>query len=243
MYTLNYYLNSLVGVKTKVSMSVNPEQTAAAVPPSDKELNFRKQEEMFNRKLEQERQARQQAEERLSQLEKMVSEKKSHSDDEDEPSDEPYVDHRRLQKSQARMEKKIVSETDTRIQQAVQAALASERQNQWLKNNPDFYEIMNHAQTFADRDPELAETILSMPEGFERQKLVYKNIKALGLHKKEEPKANIQDKIDQNRRTPYYQPTGVGTAPYANAADFSQSGQSAAYKKMKELQKRLGSFS
>jgi hypothetical protein len=82
-----------------------------------------------------------------------------------------------------------------------------------------------------------------MPEGFERQKLVYKNIKALGIHKKDEPKPSIQDKVDQNRRTPYYQPTGVGTAPYANAADFSQSGQSAAYKKMKELQKRLGSFS
>lgn len=224
-------------------MTVNPEQTTPVVQPSDKELNFRKQEEMFNRKLEQERHARQQAEERLSQLEKVVQSKSSQSnDDYDEPSDEPYVDHRRLQKSQAKMERKIVSETDSRIQNAVQAALSSERQNQWLKNNPDFYEVMNHAQAFADKDPELAETILAMPEGFERQKLVYKNIKALGIHKKDEPKPTIQDKIDQNRRTPYYQPSGVGTAPYANAADFSKSGQSAAYKKMKELQKRLGNF-
>lgn len=226
-------------------MTVNPEPTAAVAPPSDKELNFRK----LEGKLEQERQARQQAEERLSHLERMVNEKKSHSDDEDEPSDEPYVDHRRLQKSQARMEKKIVSETDNRIQQAVQSALAAERQNQWLKNNPDFYEVMNHAQTFADKDPELAETILAMPEGFERQKLVYKNIKALGLHRKDEPKESIQDKIDQNRRSPYYQPSGVATAPYSGPVGFDKSQASSpivqknAYDKMKELQKRLGSFS
>jgi hypothetical protein len=133
-------------------MTVNPEQTAPVVAqPSDKELNFRKQEEMFNRKLEQERVARQQAEERLSQLEKMVQGRNKVDDDDDEPSDEPYVDHRRLQRAQAKMEKKIVNETDTRIQQAVQSALAVERQNQWLKNNPDFHEVMNHAQTFADR--------------------------------------------------------------------------------------------
>ena len=68
----------------------------------------------------------------------------------------------------------------------------------WLKNNPDFYEVMNHAQAFADKDPELAESILEMPEGFERQKLVYKNIKALGIHKPAEQKPNIQDKIDSS---------------------------------------------
>jgi len=81
-----------------------------------------------------------------------------------------------------------------------------------MKNNPDFYEVMNHAQKFAERDPELAESILTMPEGFERQKLVYKNIKALGIHKKEEPKPSIQETIDKNRRSPYYQPSGVGAA-------------------------------
>ena len=211
----------------------------AAPAPSDKEINFRKQEEMFNRKLDQEKNARLQAEERLARLEKLAKQP-SVAADEDDISDEPYVDHRRLKKEIGRAVQQTVNETDSRIQQAVQGALAQERQNQWLKNNPDFYEVMNHAQAFADRDPELAETILSMPEGFDRQKLVYKNIKALGIHKKEEPKSNIQDKIEQNKRSPYYQPSGVGTAPYAGASDFSRSGQENAYNKMKELQKRLG---
>lgn len=225
------------------------EAVQEAPKPSDKELNFRRQEEMFNRKLEQEKQARQQAEERLSQLERMVNSKgKVVDDDDDDHSDEPYVDHKRLQKAQARMEKKIVGETDTRINQAVQAALANERQTQWMKNNPDFYEVMNHAQAFADKDPELAETILSMPEGFERQKLVYKNIKALGIHKPNEPKSTIQDKIDQNRRSPFYTPSGVGTAPYNGVVTFDKAQASSpivqknAHDKMKELQKRIGSI-
>lgn len=237
-------------------MTVNPQETAQAAQPSDKELNFRKQEEMYNRKLDQERlarkqeqEARQQAEDRLAQLERMIQSRGRAEEEEDDSSDEPYVDHKRLQKAQARMEKKIVSETDNRIQQAVQTALAQERQNQWLKQNPDFVEVMDHAQEFADRDPELAETILAMPEGFERQKLVYKNIKALGLHKKEEAKASIQDKIEQNKRTPYYQPSGMASAPYSGAVGFDRAQASTptvqknAYDQMKALQRRLGALS
>ena len=78
-----------------------------------------------------------------------------------------------------------------------------------------------------------------MPEGFERQKLVYQNIKELGVDKPEQKQSTIQEKVDANRRSPFYQPTGVGTAPYATSGDFSQTGQKQAYAKMKELQARL----
>jgi hypothetical protein len=217
----------------------NQAQTQEAPKPSDKELNFRKQEEMFKRQLDQERQARQQAEERAAHLEKVSQEKSKAHDDDDDATDEPYVDHRRLEKKLSKFEARMEQKIDQRAEEKARKMVDQERQQNWLKNNPDFYDIMQHAQTFADRDPELAESILSMPEGFERQKLVYKNIKALGIHKKEEPKVNIQDKIDANRRSPFYQPTGVGTAPYSNAGDFSPSGQQNAFKKMKELQQRL----
>lgn len=226
-------------------MTVNPVSPAAEEQkqPSDKELNFRKQEEMFNRKLEQERLARQQAEERLAHLEKAVKRESPHDDDDDEPADEPYVDHKRLKKALGKAVQKTVTETDSRIQQAVQTALAEERKNQWMKQNPDFYEVMNHAQAFADRDPELAETILSMPEGFERQKLVYKNIKALGIHKKEEPKPSMQEQIDSNRRHLYYNPSGMTSPPFEQKGDFSEAGKKASYSKMQELKKRIGVFS
>jgi hypothetical protein len=221
-------------------MTVNPEQTAAAAPPSDKELNFRK----LEAKLELERQSRQQAEERLSHLEKIMNEKKSHSDEEDEPSDEPYIDNKRLQKSQARMEKKIVGETDNRIQQA----LIADRKQRWLDSNPDFHSIMDHAQTFADKYPQMAKSILNMPEGFERQQLVYDAIKDLGLHKKQEDKESIQTTIDKNRFNYAYQPTGIGTAPYNGPITFdraqvsTKSVQKSAYEKMKQMQARGGVF-
>jgi hypothetical protein len=224
-------------------MSVVPQenqvQSQEAQKPSDKELNFRKQEEMFKRQLDQERQARITAEEKIAQL---VKQHLPTSDDDDDDSDEPYVDKRRLKKELGKVVKQANNDTDSKIQAAVQQALAGERQQNWLKANPDFYDIMQHAQTFAEKDPELAETILSMPEGFERQKLVYKNIKALGIHKKEEPKSNIQDKIDANRRTPGYQPSGVGSAPYGVVSigrDVSPTEGKNAYAKMQELKARM----
>jgi len=78
-----------------------------------------------------------------------------------------------------------------------------------------------------------------MPAGFERQKLVYKNIKALGLHKEKPRESTIQEKIDANRRSPYYQPSNVGSSPYGGTGDFSNNGQKNAYDKMQELKNRL----
>jgi hypothetical protein len=225
-------------------MSVNPQENVAQEQPkpSDKELNFRKQEEMYERKLEQERQARMAAEEKVAQLAKKTFDQQAVPDDDDDDTDEPYVDRRRLEKRLGKVVKQVGNDTDTKIQNAVQQALAAERRTQWLKNNPDFNEVMSHAQAFADRDPELAETILEMPDGFERQKLVYKNIKALGLHKPPEQKAPIQDRVDKNLRSPYYQPSNVGGPgyqTYATGGNVSPAEGKNAYAKMQELKNRL----
>jgi hypothetical protein len=225
-----------------MALPVQDQQQQTTPPPSDKELNFRKQEEMFQRKLEQERQARQAAEEKLEKLAQERFKPPKSDEDEEDYGDEPYVDHKRLKRELGRVAKKTIDETDTRIQNAVQNALAEERQKMWLKQNPDFYEVMNHAQAFAERDPELAESILEMPKGFEREKLVYKNIKALGLHKKPEDQPKIQDKIEQNRRSPYYQPSGASGPGYGivnGGKDISPLEGQNAYKKMQELKARL----
>jgi hypothetical protein len=78
-----------------------------------------------------------------------------------------------------------------------------------------------------------------MPEGFERQRLVYENIKALGVDKPISKEPSVQEKIEANRKSPYYQPSGVGAAPYASQSDFSAGGQKQAYEKMQELKNRL----
>jgi hypothetical protein len=212
-----------------------PEQQKAV---NDKELNFAR----LRKQVDEERAARQQAEQRVAEIERIYQEKiaSKHSDnDDDDTSDEPYVDHRRLEKKLAKFSQKTKQETQQEIKQEVEKALSEERRSQWLRNNPDFYEVMGHAQTFADKDPELAETILQLPDNFERQKLVYKNIKMLKLHQKEEPKSSIQDKVDQVRRGAFYQPTGVGSAPYSQQGDFSEVGQKNSYAKMQELKKKL----
>ncbi len=88
-------------------------------------------------------------------------------------------------------------------------------------------------QKFADTHPKLAEVILRMPEGFERQKLVYENIKAAGIDRPQMKQQSIQEKVDANRRSPFMPSGGPGSAPYAQVGDFSPVGQKNAYDAMK----------
>ena len=203
--------------------------------PTDKELNFRALQQKYERQLQEERAARLEAERVAQEHAKAAS---RNEDDEDDDS-EPYVDNKKLNKKLARFGEKAKQQTQSEINQAVQVALREERKNNWIKSNSDFYDVLQHAEKLLQKDPELAETILEMPEGFERQKFVYKNIKALGLHKPEVKEPPIQAKIDANRKSPYYQPSGVGSAPYSSVADYSASGQKNAYDKMQELKNRL----
>lgn len=217
----------------------SPTQENQAQPqenkPTDKELNFRQLEAKYQRQLEQERAARMEAEKTVREA---MSKKQDQEDD--DQNDEPYVDKKNLNKQLAKFGQQSKQETQTEIQKAISMALKEERNQNWLKNNQDFYDVLKHADKFAARDPELAETILEMPDTFERQKLVYKNIKALGLHQPEQKQLSIQEKVDANRRSPYYQPSGVSSSPYSSSGDFSASGQKNAYAKMQELKARLG---
>lgn len=213
----------------------NQGQAQIDAKQNDKELNFRALEAKYRRELEMERAARAEAERKAQEL----AAKTSRNVEEDEEDPEPYVDHKRLNRKLSDFERKMEERIERKAEEKAFKAIEQERQQSWLKQNSDFYDVMQHAEKFAQFDPELAETILQMPDSFERQKLVYKNIKALGIHKPPAPQPTIQDKIDANRRSPYYQPSGPGSSPYQSMGDFSQSGQKNAYAKMKELQARL----
>src|SRR5882672_5903231 len=187
--------------------------------PNDKEYNFRALETKYQTKLENEKAERERLTKELDDLKQRV---KPTNDDDDDDS-EPYVDHKRLSKKLAKFEEKNTQKTQTQIQHAVQEAIYNERKKAYVDRNPDFYEtIQQNAEKLMQRDPELAETILEMPDGFERQKLVYQNIKALGLHKPEQKQSSIQETVDAKRRTPFYQPTGTNSPPFAGGGDFSQ---------------------
>lgn len=202
---------------------------------NDKELNFRALEQKYQRALDQERQAREIAE---AATRDALSRRPAQEDEDDDS--EPYVDKKRLKKTMSQFGQNTQSEIQKAMEIAKQSAKEELKQEMWLENNPDFYDILQHAEKFAKKAPKLAETILRMPEGFERQKLVYQNIKELGIDKPKVEESSIQQKVDANRRGPYYQPTGMGSAPYAGQqSDYSPSGQKTAYDKMKELQSRL----
>jgi hypothetical protein len=199
---------------------------------SSTDLNFRRQEAMYNRKLAE-------VEAKNLELQKQLEQKQQISSQDDDDDSEPYVNNKRLNKSLAQFGQNTQSEIQKAMQQAKQAAKEELKQEMWIENNPDFYEVLQHADKLAKKSPKLAETILRMPDGFERQQLVYHNIKELGIDKPDSKSSSIQDKVDANRRSPYYQPSGIGTAPYAAAGDFSDQGQKQAYSKMQELKNRL----
>lgn len=218
-------------------MTDNTPEVKQEVTETSKEYNFRMLEAKYQRQLEQERRDKEEAFKRLQELER----KSVHEDDEDDS--EPYIDKKKLNKTLDKFGQKTQQFTQHEIKKAVNEAIQEERKANWLNQNKDFYDVLNkHAQTFAAKDPELADTILQMPDGFERQKLVYKYIKSMGLDRPEEKKPSIQDVIDKNKRSPYYQPSGVGSSPYAGAGDFSSSGQKSAYDRMQELKRRMGGF-
>lgn len=202
--------------------------------PSDKEMNFRALEQKYQRQLEQERAGRLEAE---RQNQELISRKQEVIEEDD--ISEPYVDHKRLARKFSNFEKDMDKKIEQKAEEKARQMVERERQESWMRTNSDFYDVMQNAQKLYETDQELAETILAMPESFERQKLVYKNIKALGLHKPAVKQASIQEKIDSNKRSPYYQPSGVASAPYSNGGDFSEAGQKNAYQKMQELKKQL----
>lgn len=158
-------------------------------------------------------------------------------DDEEDHSDEPYVDKRSLKKELSRFASEFEQKVDRKAEEKARSMIEQERQSNFLRANPDFKEILSPEviQKFAEKHPEQAEALLEMPDNFSRQKLLYQNIKALGVNRPAVTEKTIQQKIDENRRSPYYQPSGDGTPPYASTGDFSAGGQKNAYSKMQEL--------
>lgn len=203
--------------------------------PSDKEINFRKIEEKHRREL-----AEMQA--RLEETERKASEALSRKQVEDDDNDdEPYVGHKKLDKKLSSFEKRLEEKIDKRAEEKARMLIDRKDEEDWIKKNSDFEDVLKEDNLIklVQKAPALADSIKRMPDGIEKQKLVYNTIKSMGLDKPEQKQPSIQDKIDANRRSPYYQPSNVGNAPYASVGDFSEQGQKNAHAKMKELQKRL----
>ena len=205
---------------------------------NDKEYNFR---QLEAKRIEAERRAIE-AERRAIEAERMAKEAltKKQQEVEEEDTDEPYVDHKKLSRQLASFEKKLEEKIERKAEEKARTLLEEEKKNDWIKRNPDFYDVLQHAEKFAVDEPELAETLLEMPNNFSRQKLVYKNVKKYLEKVEEKKKPSIQDTINNPKKGYYYQPSGMAAAPYnGTGGDYSQSGQKSAYDKMQQLKAQL----
>lgn len=203
---------------------------------NSKEYNFN----ALNQKLRQMEAEKAQAEQRLQQLEQQFQ-SRGQARVEEEDDDEPYVDRKKLARTIDNLKKDLEKDFDAKAEQKARMMIEEERRQNYLKQNPDFAQVMSPeiVQKFAEMHPDMAEEILQMPDSFARQKLVYTSIRKLGIDKPQPKQQSIQEKIDQNRRSPYYQPSGTGSAPYAGQGDFSPSGQKNAYEKLLQLKNNL----
>ena len=178
-------------------------------------------------------------EEKVAQLESEKQQKFKASlpykDDEDDS--EPYVDHRKLEKKLAAFEERFDQKVNAKVEERSRAVVEQERQRAFLKANPDFQEVLSAEaiKRFSEKYPEQAEDMLELPDNFTRQKLLYNKIKDLGINRPAIAEPSIQQKIDANRKSPFYQPSGGNTPPYASQGDFSQNGQKNSYAKVMEL--------
>lgn len=203
---------------------------------NDKEQNLGRMRQKYEYALSQEIAKREQLETRLNEL----SQQTPHEED-DSDNPDPYVDHKKLDKKLNKFGQNTQKEIKNAMEQAKFLAKEELKQEMFLENHADFFDVLeNHAENFHKNYPKLANNILKLPAGFERQQVVYQTIKDLEIDKPIKKEISIQEKVDANRRSPYYQPSGVvGSAPYSQVGDFSQSGQKSAYDKMKDLQKRM----
>jgi len=233
---LNIYYQPLVGVKTKGNMSENIQASSHPEVPVQKEDNLRKQREYYEKMLAEERKQRSLAEAKANELSKNS---RSAVDDDD---DEPYVDQKRLAKQMSAFRQDLEKDIDQKAEAKARQLLDERDKQAYLKERGDFHSVMKEEviERFANEHPALAETILRMPPGFEREKLVYEAIKTSGTDKPKAKEQSIQDKVNANMRSPYYQPSGTASAPYQSQGDFSQSGQKNAYDQLQKLKARLG---
>lgn len=218
-------------------MSDNQQTEENNKEEKDKAYNFRQLEEKHQREMIQMKshiqQIQSEYENKLNQMMK-VNQPAPQDDDDD---DDPYIDNKKFTKKLSEFEKKLDERFDKKVDSRAKQLLQEDKKNSWINNNPDFYDTLNnYSSKFAEMKPNLAESILQMPEGFERQKLVYHYIKDLGLQNP--PEENVQDKIN-NRPGHSYQPTGINSSPHNFSGDFSKKGQKDAYDRLKELQSRL----
>lgn len=165
----------------------------------------------------------------------------------DEDDGEPYVDKKRLNREMSKLKESMGAEIDRKAEEKARSLMAEEKKKDFFKNNKDFNEIMqqDEIQRFIAEQPGLAEDLETMPDNFERQKVVYRMIKTLKEAKPVQgaaptaPKSPLAQAFDARKSAMAYQPGGSSGGPFQSIGDFSQQGQKNAFDRFRALQKTV----
>jgi hypothetical protein len=220
------------------------EDIKAVEKPNDSEINFanlRKKAEKLEKEAQFEREQRIRLESTLEMMRSQPApQKKEPVEEEEEDDGEPYVVKKALDRKLTQHTNRLMKEIERKAEEKAMQLFEKQKQQNYLNEHRDFNEVLNpeNLQYLVDNHPEVANSILEMPEGFARQKLAYQTLKA--FKQKEEKRASIQETINNNHKSLYYQPSQYGNPPSATTMDFTPQGRKQAYDAMKKMMAGMG---
>lgn len=223
--------------------TAQPEKTQSQEAVSNKELNFRRLEAAREAEKEARIRAEMQTEQmrnELKEIKQMLQPKEIDALD----GVEDFVDPERLKK-------KLQQERDRNRREAAEIAERTyeERKQKDEKANffqrlrgqfSDYDQVMNEANLahLQEEDPVFLDTVVKVPDEYERRLDTYKKIKSMQAKKpKIEERASIKEKVEENMKNPYFIQPSSGTPSAVEFDVRSKSARDQAYQKLKAAQK------
>lgn len=232
-------------------MTVGVKDQEAAEPDvkasSDKELNFRKLEEARLREREEKMRLEMQNETLQNELKEIKEYLKPKERDPFEDIDdyiEPEVKKALVDKFNrfgSSFERKAEEIAEKKYQEIQRQKEEAEKKNflPKLQNEfNDFDQVMTeqNIMEIGEKDPTFLQTVLMVPDEYEKRKFLYQRIKANKSNA--EPEKTVQDRVRQNQKNPYHVPSSA--SPTSDAIDFdldSPGARESAYQKLRSAQR------
>lgn len=235
-----------MAVEPSVKDGVAP--SAQQPPASDKDVNFanlRKQAEEARYVASQAQLENQRLQQELESLKRQVSRPVEEEDDE---TSEPYIDKKALKRELNRFKANLDQEVESRVARRLEEAQSRDFVYRLKAEYKDFDDILTpeNASKLEQVDPDFAKEILAERDEYRKRKLAYHAIKAAGIHRKVEPPREMtaEEKIEANKRNPYYRPSASGqgtpSAPAVHSLGgqrYSEADRKAAWERLKGMSK------
>lgn len=222
-----------------------PEATEQAKAHSDKESNFRRLEAA--REVDRERALRAELENQMLKREMeniktmLTPAEKDPLDDVQDMSDPDQVRKAfktALARNESRFKKEAEEVADRKIEQKFKEREDANFLGRLKSQYTDYDSVMNDAslEKLSKTNPEFLEAAMQIPDDYARRKLVYAHLKT--NKPVAEERQSIKEIVDENKRNPFFIPSGSG-APSAVDYDLkSPKARDEAYAKLKAAQRR-----